>query len=693
MKKLVIIPSDSVQSLVGAGWSYEQLEEYYNPGSLFDEVYCLYPHEESKTIGKIKYLRVGTEEIKGYLKDIKPNVVRGYGGGWASVHANINRIQDVPVIISVHDVNPIYVDSSLKYADKIICMTDAVKNAVEKISGVVESRIEKLPNRVDIKMFSHRINQSFRQKMDKKYGQGKFILHVGRKTYQKNLDTLIKALNYLPFEYKAIFLGTGDSITYEEIAKQENVYSRCFFENSVPKEELPFYYSWCDCMCTPSRWEGFGIVFIEAAACECVVVTSDVAPMNEYLKNEENAFLVKDCEDPFELASVIMRAAEKNELTDNIRKKARNTVIKLFSKDKVDKAEVKIYEDVMEHGAENGYIIQMDKEKIKTKKVILFGAGRNGKKLLEKIRSNVAYFADNDIRKVGKKIQGIEIISYNMLLERYSDYLIVVTPYDRKEIEILLREDGVPYVSLEWFLAVNQLKIENGYQMSPEYIKAMKFINACENIVDLGCGTNPLPQAKVAVDKYIEPIHRIYGQGKRINIPEIERKGVKFIQADFEMLPFSDKEFDLAYSHHVVEHIEHPEKALKEMQRIAKSGIIMCPSVFAENLLGRVYHKWEITWKENLIIFIEKRNRKLWFGEGPRIIDGKMEIPLDCNPFDIILNDGNWYNDDYYDERLRDMLRKYWYGHFSIMENVFIWEDNFDYLIIYNNGTIVKHYN
>lgn len=693
MRKLVIIPSDSVQSLVRAGWSYEQLEEYYNPGSFFDEVYCLYPHEESSISGKIKYIQVRPEEIRRYLLEIKPDVVRGYGGGWASIYANAARILGVPVVVPVHDISPLYVDPSLKYADKVICMTKAVKEAVKKIAGVEESRIEILPNRVDIKMFSKRECQIFLDEIAERYGHGKFILHVGRKSYQKNLDTLIKALQYLPAEYKAIFLGVGDSAIYEELAKQEKVATRCFFENSVPKDELPYYYSWCDCMCTPSRWEGFGIVFIEAAACECVVVTSDISPMNEYLQDGKNAFLVKSYLDPHELAITIRHATEKSELTDKIKKTARYTASEFFDKNKIDEKEIGIYRSVMKRGADNKFITLIENEKMDDKKIILFGAGNNGKRLCKKIRDKVAFFVDNDTDKTGRQINGVRIISYETLLKLYKDYTIVVTPNDRKEIENLLLADGIPYMSLEWFLAVNQLKLENEYQISPEFSKAVRLINESENIVDLGCGTNPLPSARVAVDKYIEPIHRVYGEGKQIDVKEIESKGIKFIQADFEALPFDKNEFDLAYSHHVVEHIEHPERALEEMQRIAKKGIIMCPSIFAESIFGRVYHKWEITWRENLIVFIEKRERKTWFGEGPQIIDGKMEIPPNCNPFDMILNDGDWYSGNCYDERLRSLLRDYWYGHFLIMENVFVWEDSFDFLIIYNDGTIVRHCN
>ena len=64
---------------------------------------------------------------------------------------------------------------------------------------------------------------------------------------------------------------------------------RCFWIESVKNSELPVWYSWCDCFCVPSRWEGFGLVFIEAAACGSAIVTSDIAPMTEYFTNDKSA--------------------------------------------------------------------------------------------------------------------------------------------------------------------------------------------------------------------------------------------------------------------------------------------------------------------------------------------------------------------------------------------------------------------
>ena len=104
-------------------------------------------------------------------------------------------------------------------------------------------------------------------------------------------------------------IGLGDIEKYQAIAEMSGVGDRCFWVGAVKNTELPLWYSWCDCMCTPSRWEGFGIVFIEAAACGAAIVTSDIGPMNEYL-TPESACLVEDFENPSALAVAIRRSCE-----------------------------------------------------------------------------------------------------------------------------------------------------------------------------------------------------------------------------------------------------------------------------------------------------------------------------------------------------------------------------------------------
>jgi SAM-dependent methyltransferase len=47
---------------------------------------------------------------------------------------------------------------------------------------------------------------------------------------------------------------------------------------------------------------------------------------------------------------------------------------------------------------------------------------------------------------------------------------------------------------------------------------------------------------------------------------------VGFVEADLYHLPFPDQSFDLVFSDSVIEHLEHPDRALTELRRVLKSG-------------------------------------------------------------------------------------------------------------------------
>jgi glycosyltransferase involved in cell wall biosynthesis len=53
----------------------------------------------------------------------------------------------------------------------------------------------------------------------------------------------------------------------------------------VKHSELPKYYSSADCMVFPTLSEGFPKVLIEAMACECPVIATNIPGNNEILNN------------------------------------------------------------------------------------------------------------------------------------------------------------------------------------------------------------------------------------------------------------------------------------------------------------------------------------------------------------------------------------------------------------------------
>jgi SAM-dependent methyltransferase len=222
-------------------------------------------------------------------------------------------------------------------------------------------------------------------------------------------------------------------------------------------------------------------------------------------------------------------------------------------------------------------------------------------------------------------------------------------------------------------------------QLDPRWITVQTKLKASKKIVDLGCGNNPVGGATAAVDLYIEPAERSLGKGPTINVQKLEEKGLAFVNRRIDSpLPFADKEFDFAYSHHAFEHLDDPAAACKETMRIAKSGVIITPSICAELLFGRPYHRWFVMDRNNTIFFFRKRPfEDRPFGNHPRWDNNKNQWILenDTNPFDILLNDGNWYSGKERLPRLATILKKYWQSHAPVMEVIFMWEGRFEYKV------------
>ena len=210
-------------------------------------------------------------------------------------------------------------------------------------------------------------------------------------------------------------------------------------------------------------------------------------------------------------------------------------------------------------------------------------------------------------------------------------------------------------------------------------------LETSSNIIDLGCGNHPAKGAKVGVDCYIEPVERTFGSKAKIDVRAFKERGIEFVNARIgSRLPFRDEEFDFAYSHHVFEHLDDPATACLEMMRIAKEGVIITPSVLAELIFGRPYHRWLVMDRNNLLLFFRKRTfEDRAFGEHPLWDDKrrKWAAEKETNPFDILLNDGGWHKGREAFPRLASYLRRYWYSHAPVMEVIFMWERKFEFKI------------
>jgi len=344
-RRLVVVPLDPIETYERSGHA-DYLEAYFNPGRMFDEVLAVSPLERGRRQAfGMTVLGVPEREFASAIRELRPDVIRAYGGLWCSDLVCRQRVSGIPVVVSVHDSLPERVFPSVRYADLVVCMSEAVRRQVLAV-GTEPHRIRLLPNRVDRTVFQPIRDPQALQSIAARFPPGRYILHVGRKDRQKNIDTVVRSLVELPPDYHAIFVGMGDRSPYVELSRQLQVESRCFWIDAIPNFELPAWYSWCDCFCVPSRWEGFGFVVIEAAACGAAVVTSDIGPMNEYLTDGVSAALVKAYEEPKAIAGAIRRVSEDTEYRRRITAGA-EIASQPFDRPIVDAAEMAIYREAL----------------------------------------------------------------------------------------------------------------------------------------------------------------------------------------------------------------------------------------------------------------------------------------------------------------------------------------------------------
>lgn len=119
------------------------------------------------------------------------------------------------------------------------------------------------------------------------------------------------------------------------------------------------------------------------------------------------------------------------------------------------------------------------------------------------------------------------------------------------------------------------------------------------NVLDVGSGHNPHPRANVIIDKFDDSNFHRSGDIKVL-------KKQRFVNADGERMPFSDKEFDFVICCHVLEHVDNPNIFLDELGRVGKAGYLETPSLMGEYLIPKASHKHVILDLHDKIVVVSK---------------------------------------------------------------------------------------
>jgi glycogen synthase len=273
----------------------------------------------------------------------------------------------IPMVITSHSLEPLrpwkreqlgggydfscWVErTAMQMADAVIAVSAEAKMDIQRLFNIPEERIHIIYNGIDTTEYQPVAH------MDalKRFGIDPalpYILFVGRLARQKGIVHLVNAIKYMAPGFQVVLCaGAPDTpeiateMREAVAAAQKSRPGVIWIQEMVDKPSVIQLYSHAALFCCPSIYEPFGIINLEAMACETPVVASAVGGIKEVVVEGETGLLVpleQLNESPFEpvnpdrfardLAERINLLMSDCEMRLRLGKAGRERAAKLFS--------------------------------------------------------------------------------------------------------------------------------------------------------------------------------------------------------------------------------------------------------------------------------------------------------------------------------------------------------------------------
>ena len=197
------------------------------------------------------------------------DIIHAQSSLWGGISAAyIAEKYNIPLVITEHSsvergpyVKKSYIPFICDYykkAQKVITVGNGLKNEIESLSG--RQDIEVIGNLVDLSKFT----------IKKRIKNEKFIFFsLAFLEGEKGFDTLIKSFAKKFKDKEAVLYigGDGSQRSWLEALTVENgVKDQIIFLGALSRDDVSKWMNKCDCFVLPSRYETFGVVYIEALA-------------------------------------------------------------------------------------------------------------------------------------------------------------------------------------------------------------------------------------------------------------------------------------------------------------------------------------------------------------------------------------------------------------------------------------------
>lgn len=232
----------------------------------------------------------------------------------------------IPMVLTTHSLEPlrpwkreqlaggydfsVWVEkTAIEMADAVIAVSQETKVDVLRFFDADPKKIHVIHNGIDPVEY-HKIHAPDVLIKNGVNPDKPYVLFVGRITRQKGIMHLVRAIKHFDPGFQVVLCaGAPDTpeiagemkqaVTDAQASRDGIIWIRAM----LPVEEKIALYSHADVFCCPSIYEPFGIINLEAMACETAVVASAVGGIKEVVLPGETGILVpllQQSESPYE---------------------------------------------------------------------------------------------------------------------------------------------------------------------------------------------------------------------------------------------------------------------------------------------------------------------------------------------------------------------------------------------------------
>ena len=250
-----------------------------------------------------------------------PSLILSTHANFSPVAAWLQKWKGIPAVISAHGIEvwglpPGRIREALRQVRKILPVSEHTRRKMEKEIGLSAERFEVISDTYDTERFRMGPTPA---DLQKRLGlKGKKVIYTLARLdpgeRYKGIDEVIAVLPDLVKEVPDLAYVVGgkgvDRQRLEEKARSLGLADRVIFAGFIPEAEKADYYRLADLFVMPGWGEGFGIVYLESAACGVPVLGSRLDASAEVIRAAGIGEAVNP-KNPEELKGAIVRMLKK----------------------------------------------------------------------------------------------------------------------------------------------------------------------------------------------------------------------------------------------------------------------------------------------------------------------------------------------------------------------------------------------